>query len=60
MILNALNIKDDNDFLYQFGEVDYGELQTRKKGFWDSLFSDNNRDEIKQMPKYKNILGENI
>ncbi len=54
-ILNSLNISDDK-FLYEFGEKDYGELQIRKKDFWNSLFSDDNKDEIVDDPKYKNLI----
>lgn len=54
-ILNALGIVDES-FLYQFGEKDYDELQTRKKDFWTSLFADDNKDEIVQEPKYKNLI----
>lgn len=54
-ILKSLDIEDEA-FLYQFGEKDYDELQTRKKDFWTSLFSDNNKDEIVQEPKYKNLI----
>lgn len=54
-ILESLGIEDEA-FLYQFGEKDYGKLQTRKKDFWTSLFSDNNKDEIVQEPKYKSLI----
>ena len=54
-ILESLGIKDEA-FLYQFGEKDYDELQTRKKDFWTSLFSDNNRDEVNKSPKYENLI----
>ena len=55
-ILKSLDIEDET-FLYQFGEKDYDELQTRKKDFWTSLFSDNNRDELSQAPKYESLMG---
>ena len=58
-ILKALDI-DDESFLYQFGEKDYNELQTRKKDFWTSLFSDNNRDEITAAPKYENLIEGDV
>ena len=58
-ILNMLGIKDET-FLYQFGEKDYNELQTRKKDFWTSIFSDNNRDEISQTPKYDGLIGSDV
>ena len=54
-ILDLLNIEDET-FLYQFGEKDYDERQIRKKDFWTSLFSDNNRDEICSPPKYESII----
>lgn len=57
-ILNSLNIEDET-FLYQFGEKDYGKPQQRKKDFFESLFSDNNRDEIDDVPNsLKLIRGE--
>lgn len=55
-ILTSLNINDE-EFMYQFGEKDYDEVQTRKKDFWTSLFSENNKDEIAQQPKYNNLIG---
>lgn len=54
-ILKALEITDET-FLYQFGEKDYDELQTKKKDFWTSLFSENNKDEITKDPKYKSLI----
>lgn len=54
-ILNSLDIEDES-FLYQFGEKDYEELQTRKKDFWTSLFSMENTDEIVNDPKYKKLI----
>ena len=54
-ILQSLNMEDET-FLYQFGENDSNELQMRKKDFWTSLFSDHNRDEIKEPPKYEILI----
>ncbi len=57
-ILKSLDIQDES-FLYQFGEKDYNELQTRKKDFFTSLFS-NNQDEITQTPKYESLIEGDI
>lgn len=54
-ILKSLGI-DDLAFLYQFGENEFDEIQTRKKDFWTSLFSENNIDEITIDPKYNRII----
>ena len=54
-LLQLLNIEDES-FLYQFGEMDYAEAQTRKKDFWTSIFDDNNRDEVSSNPKYKELI----
>ena len=54
-ILNLLNIEDEA-FLHQYGENDYGEMRTRKKDFWTSLFSIDNKDEINEQPKYKQLI----
>jgi len=54
-MLESLGI-DDESFLYQFGEKDYDELQTRKKDFWSSIFSDDNIDEITLAPKNKRFV----
>ena len=54
-LLSSLDL-DDESFLYQFGEMDYEEVQTRKKDFWTSIFSDNNRDEVEKNPKYAELI----
>lgn len=54
-ILKRLSITDTR-FLYQYGENEYDEVQTRKKDFWTSLFAENNIDELTEKPKYDSLI----
>lgn len=56
-LLDRLSIKDDS-FLYMFSEDGSSKLTaTRKKDFWASLFSIDNKDEITKMsPQYEVLL----
>ncbi len=54
-ILEALDIEDET-FLFQFGEKDYGKAVDRKKDFWQSLFDNNNLDEITVPPKFHELV----
>ncbi|MDR1418260.1 MAG: nucleotidyltransferase family protein [Endomicrobium sp.] len=59
-VLESLNITD-NAFLNEYGSSanDYNKAQIRKKDFFSSIFSDNNKDEITQTPKYHKTVKEN-
>lgn len=51
IILNHYNF-EDTDFLYQFGEKDFGKTMTWKKSFMDRLFAINNLDELESKQDY--------
>ncbi|MCD1258892.1 nucleotidyltransferase family protein [Paenibacillus athensensis] len=48
----------DTSFLYTYGQKDYGHTVAWKKGFWERLFSDTNKDELQKDAKYAAILQE--
>lgn len=52
--MKNLNISDDS-FIYTYGAKDFGENVTWKKSFWQRIFSNNNRDELTDKPKYLGI-----
>ncbi|MNO60343.1 hypothetical protein D3C76_509500 [compost metagenome] len=54
-MLNQLSI-DDNEFLNYFGEKDFGYSLKWSKSFWDRMFSDSNKDEITETPKYSGLV----
>lgn len=54
-LLNELNV-ENLQFLNSYGAKDYGQLYTWNKTFWERLFSDTNKDEIKDGLKYSSIV----
>lgn len=52
--MKRLDISDDS-FLFLYGSKDFGENIAWKKSFWQRMFSNNNRDELIDKPKYLNI-----
>lgn len=56
-LLDYINI-EDSSFIHHFGEREYGKKLTWNKSFWQRMFSEDNRDELKEDPKFKSFEQE--
>ncbi|MDI9216427.1 nucleotidyltransferase family protein [Clostridium tertium] len=50
-LMEQLSI-EDNEFINTFGNKDYGKDLEWKKDFWQRLFSNDNKDELQELPRY--------